>query len=145
MNEKNAFHGGFERMSKSGGERHEPNLLVFPLFLLVKCAMYCVSQWILVCSEKYLCTNMFSLAVCARCQLLVPRPKVRATVVPVGKDLDIHHQLCPARTIVWFGHGCSSHHMLLEHERYYDLGMNALVTVCSWNTNGVVMVCAWML
>ena len=27
--------------------------------------------------------------------------------------------------------------MLLEHERNYDLGMAALVTVCSWNTNGV--------
>ena len=25
--------------------------------------------------------------------------------------------------------------MLLEHERNYDLGMDALVTVCSWNTN----------
>ena len=26
--------------------------------------------------------------------------------------------------------------MLLEHERNYDLGTDALVTVCSWNTNG---------
>ena len=25
--------------------------------------------------------------------------------------------------------------MLLEHERYYVLGMNALVSACSWNTN----------
>ena len=25
--------------------------------------------------------------------------------------------------------------MLLEHERNYDLGMDALGTVCSWNTN----------
>ena len=25
--------------------------------------------------------------------------------------------------------------MLLEHERYYGLGMGAVVTVCSWNTN----------
>ena len=24
--------------------------------------------------------------------------------------------------------------MLLEHERYYGLGMDALVSVCSWNT-----------
>ena len=116
---------------KSGGERHEPNLLVFPLFLLVKCALYCDLQWILVRSEKYLCTKMFSLAVCACCQLLAHRPKVRATVVPVGKALDINHQLCPARTILWLGHGCSSHRMLLEHECYYGLGMDALVTVCS--------------
>ena len=27
--------------------------------------------------------------------------------------------------------------MLLEHERNYDLGMGALGTVCSWNTNGI--------
>ena len=34
--------------------------------------------------------------------------------------------------------------MLLEHERYYGLGMDALRPVCSWNTN-VIMVWAWML
>ena len=34
--------------------------------------------------------------------------------------------------------------MLLEHERYYGMGMGALVTVCSWNTS-VIMVWAWML
>ena len=34
--------------------------------------------------------------------------------------------------------------MLLEHERNYGFGMDALVTVCSWNTNGI-MVRAWML
>ena len=34
--------------------------------------------------------------------------------------------------------------MLLEHERNYDLGMDALGTVCSWNTNGI-MIWAWML
>ena len=27
--------------------------------------------------------------------------------------------------------------MLLEHERNYGLGMDALVSVCSWNTNGI--------
>ena len=32
--------------------------------------------------------------------------------------------------------------MLLKHESYYGLSMNALVTVCSWNTNGI-MVGAW--
>ena len=45
------------------------------------------------------------------------------------------------RTLLWFGHGCSGQHMLLEHERYYGLGMGATVTVCSWN----IMVWAWML
>ena len=34
--------------------------------------------------------------------------------------------------------------MLLEHERNYGLGMDALVSGCSWNTNGI-MVSAWML
>ena len=28
--------------------------------------------------------------------------------------------------------------MLLEHERYHGLGMDALATVCSWNTNVIV-------
>ena len=42
------------------------------------------------------------------------------------------------------GHGCSGNRMLLEHERNYDLGMGALGTVCSWNTNGI-MIWAWML
>ena len=37
------------------------------------------------------------------------------------------------RTKLWFGHGCSGHRMLLEHERNYDLGMDALVTVCERN------------
>ena len=32
--------------------------------------------------------------------------------------------------------------MLLEHERYYCLDMDALVTACSWNMN-VIMVWAW--
>ena len=34
--------------------------------------------------------------------------------------------------------------MLLEHERNNGLGMDALVTVCSWNTSRI-MVWAWML
>ena len=33
--------------------------------------------------------------------------------------------------LAWFGHGCSGNRMLLKHERYYGLGMDALVTVCS--------------
>ena len=48
------------------------------------------------------------------------------------------------RTELWFGHGCSGHHMLLERERNYDLGMDALVTICHWNADGI-MVWAWML
>ena len=48
------------------------------------------------------------------------------------------------RTLLWFGHGCCSERMLLEHPRYYVLGMDALVSACSWYTN-VIMVWAWML
>ena len=43
-----------------------------------------------------------------------------------------------------FGHGCSGERMVLEHERYHVLGMDALVSVWSWNTNGI-MFWAWML
>ena len=48
------------------------------------------------------------------------------------------------RTELWLGHGCSGERMLLEHEGNYGLGMEALVSVCSWNTNGI-MAWAWML
>ena len=47
------------------------------------------------------------------------------------------------RTSLWFGHGCTGHRVLLDHERYYGLGEDALVTVCSWTTN-VIMVWARM-
>ena len=40
------------------------------------------------------------------------------------------------RTELWFGHGCSSDRLLLEHERCYALGMDSLVSVSSWNTKG---------
>ena len=45
-------------------------------------------------------------------------------------------------TVLGFGHGCTASRMLLEHERNYGLGMDA-VLVCSWNTSGI-MVWAWM-
>ena len=55
-----------------------------------------------------------------------------------------------ARTELWSAHGCAGHRMLLEQERNYGLSMDALVTVCSWNTNGImpklnalVTVCSW--
>ena len=48
------------------------------------------------------------------------------------------------RTLLWSGHGCSSHRMLLDHRHYYGLGKDALVTVCSWNTD-MIMVRALML
>ena len=37
------------------------------------------------------------------------------------------------RTELCCGHVCYGHRMLLEHERNNALGMDALVTVCSWN------------
>ena len=49
-----------------------------------------------------------------------------------------------ARTLSRFGHGCSGDCMLSEHERYYGLGMDPLVTGCSGNVN-VIMVWAWIL
>ena len=47
------------------------------------------------------------------------------------------------RTGLWFGHGCTGYRMLLEREQDYGLGMDELVTVCSWNANGIT-VWAWM-
>ena len=47
------------------------------------------------------------------------------------------------RKLAWFGHGCSGDCMVLEHARDYDFSMDAVVTVCSWNTNIVIML-AWM-
>ena len=46
------------------------------------------------------------------------------------------------RTLFWFGNGCTCYRMLSEHERYSGLGMDALVIVCSRNTN-VIMVWTW--
>ena len=83
--------------------------------------MYCVLQWIMMRSEKYLCTKMFSPAVCVRCQLLLWSPHALGT-----------------RTLLWCGHGCSVNRMQLEHGQYYGLGMDALVTVCPWNTDAIM-------
>ena len=46
-------------------------------------------------------------------------------------------------TELWFGHGCSGERMLLARKRY-GLAMDALVSVCSWNANGI-MAWPWML
>ena len=43
------------------------------------------------------------------------------------------------RTELWFGHGCSGHRMLFQHDRNYGLGVDALVTLCSRNTNGIMV------
>ena len=58
----------------------------------------------------------------------------------------MHRSPCargPEETSLWFGHGCTGHRVLVDHERYYGLGMDALVTMCSWTTN-VIRVWAWM-
>ena len=61
-----------------------------------------------------------------------------------GKGLQVCHGEPSTNVIMSFGHGSSGECMLLEHERNFGLGMDALVSVCSWNTNGI-MVWAWML
>ena len=75
-----------------------------------------------------------------------------------GLGMDAMVNICSwngARNRLWFGHGCKGNRMLLEHERDYGLGMDAKGTgdyglgmdvngtVCSWNTNDI-MVWAWM-
>ena len=42
------------------------------------------------------------------------------------------------RTELWLGHKCSGHRVLLEHERNYDLGMDALGIEYYWNTHGIM-------
>ena len=43
------------------------------------------------------------------------------------------------RTETWFGHGCSGDLKLLEHEREYGLGMDALVSLCSSDKKGIMV------
>ena len=47
------------------------------------------------------------------------------------------------RTLLWLRHGRTGYRMLVKHEHYNGFGMDALVTVCSRNTN-VILVWAWM-
>ena len=82
-------------------------------------------------------TGMFcSLNACCK-----PRPASEAAITELGfahwmlwspYALGIRTRLC-------FGHRCAGHHILLEYERDYALGMDALVTVCSWNTNEIML------
>ena len=52
--------------------------------------------------------------------------------------------VCSRNThVMWSGHGCTGNRMLSKQEGYHGLDMDALVTVCSGNTN-VIMVWAWM-
>ena len=39
----------------------------------------------------------------------------------------------------WFGHGRAGDGMHEENERYYGLGMDAQVTVCTRNTNAMMV------
>ena len=43
------------------------------------------------------------------------------------------------RTLLWFGHECSGYRMLWEHERYYGLGMDALVIGCTENATFIML------
>ena len=61
-----------------------------------------------------------------------------------GHGCSVKRDALGTRPELWFGHGCSGQLMLLEHDRNYGLGMDALVSVCSWNTTGI-LVWAWML
>ena len=48
------------------------------------------------------------------------------------------HCMLPIQTKLWFWQGCSGHRLLLEPERKYGFGMDALVTICSWNPNEIM-------
>ena len=55
----------------------------------------------------------------------------------LGTRTEVSYALGPP-TELWFGHGCLDDRMLLEHVRNLGLGMDALVTVCPWKTNGIM-------
>ena len=100
--------------------------------------------------------------------MMVLKLKISACMPPVDISIAVHSRFSlldflqkaarmlwlayalGTRTELWFGHGCSGQCMLLEHERNYGLGMDALVSVCSlvsvcfWNAIAI-MVWAWML
>ena len=63
----------------------------------------------------------------ARGKDTVTAPRVTPGILYVG----IAAMCLKVWFLAWFGHGCSGNRMLLKHERYYGLGMDALVTVCS--------------
>ena len=42
------------------------------------------------------------------------------------------------RALLWFEHGCFGQRMLSEHQRFYGLGVDALVSGCSRNTNDIM-------
>ena len=79
---------------------------------------------------------------------LAPDP-LMSTIVPYQSAMTLIIECTRTRTLLCFGHGCYSDRMLVEHKRYYGLGMEATATVCSWNTNvitamdGNVTVCSW--
>ena len=58
--------------------------------------------------------------------------------------MDYACEVCGVAADFGLGMDALVHRMLLEHERYSGLGMDALVTVRSWNTN-VIMVWALVL
>ena len=64
-------------------------------------------------------------------------------VILVWEWMHLSSYALGTRTLLWFGHGRTIFGMLSENERYCGLGMDALVIVCSRNTN-VIMVWAWM-
>ena len=110
---------------------------------------------VIVCSRNTNFGHGCTVIVCSR----------NTNVIMVWEWMHLLSHALGTRTLLWFGHGCTSNRMLAEHERYYGLGMVALFIVCSvivcfgtrtllWfghgcaivcsrNTN-VIMVWAWM-
>ena len=57
----------------------------------------------------------------------------------LGHGCSGHRMLLEHELDHGLGHGCSGHSMLWEHELDYGLGMDALVIVCSGNTNEIIV------
>ena len=62
--------------------------------------------------------------------LALPRTRTR-TELWFGHGCTRYHMLLEHKRYLWFGHGCTRYHMFVEQERNYGVGTDALVAVCS--------------
>ena len=97
------------------------------------------------------CKIQYETCFLKRCELLFFKDSMeipKRTTSSLGRSV-MHWLSCAlgTRTESWFGHRCTGNRilrMLWENERNSPLGMDALVIVCSCNTNRI-LVWAWML
>ena len=116
--------------------------------MFLYCSFFCLCcpalKWTLSLASEQVLGQMIT-HLLLEDSLLLPPPLERPRILPecgvctgVGLACQLLHAL-GTRTSLWFGHEFVDDRMLLEHERSYGVSMDALVTVCCWNAN-VIMV-----